>query len=213
MRANRTLTATRKGRPTADDARRKMAQIVATASEQFSELGYRAVTMRGVAEKAKVSTRTLYNHYADKLSLFTACLDFESHAFPTPDSAPVESPDHVLRRYAAAIVRALSSHSSLRMGMQIYREGLDFPELLRAAEVHENRVLIQPLAAYLRGVGLESEGSDERTKLFLAMALSQWSRRGSYRRPPPQEEAVVRHAALVVKTFLNGAPPLDGKAV
>jgi len=182
------------------------------ASEQFSDLGYRAVTMRGVADAAQVSTRTLYNRYADKLSLFTACLDFESQAFPVPDPAPAERPDLVLLRYAAAIVRALSTRSSLRLGMLVYRDGMEFPELLRAAEAHENRVLIQPLAAYLRQVGLERKSSDENAKLFLAMALAQWQRQGSYRRPPPGENDVQRHAALVVRTFLRGIGSPDGRA-
>ena len=212
MPSTRTQSSARKGRPTANDARKKLAQVVAIASELFSDLGYRAVTMRLVADKARVSTRTLYNRYADKLSLFTACLDFESQAFPIPEPAPGERPEQVLSRYAAAIVRALSTHSSLRLGMLVYREGRDFPELLRAAEVHESRVLIQPLAAYLRQIGLEREGDDTRAKLFLAMALAQWQRRGSYRRPPPEGAEVLRHAALVVKTFLHGIRSLDGAA-
>jgi len=212
MRATRTGSVTRKGRPTADDARRKMAQVLAVATEQFGQMGYRAVTMRGVAEKAQVSTRTLYNRYADKLSLFTACLDFESQAFPLPAALPGETVEAVLERYAVGIVRALSSDSSKRLGMLVYRDSLEFPELLRAAEVHEDRLLIQPLATYLRTIGLESEDSDERAKLFLAMALAQWHRRGTYRRPPPQKDQVIRHASLVVKTFLYGALTPDGQA-
>ena len=211
-RAGRTQPAARKGRPTANDARRKRAQVLAVASDQFSELGYRAVTMRGVAARARVSTRTLYNCYADKLSLFTACLDFRSPAFPTPDPAPGEGPDQVLQRYAAAIVRELLLDSSLRLIMLVYSEGREFPELLRAAEARENRVLVQPLAVYLREVGLEHDGGEERSKLFIAMALSQWQGRRSYRRPLPREVDVVGHATLVARTFLRGIGPVDDAA-
>jgi AcrR family transcriptional regulator len=209
--ARKAPTNARKGRPTALDARKKLAQVVAVASEQFSALGYRAVTMRGVAHEAHVSTRTLYNRYADKLSLFTACLDFESQKFPVLAPTSGENPDEVLEQYAADIVRALSTHSNLRLSMLIYRDGLEFKELLRAAEAHEDRLLIQPLASYLRQIGLEQEGSDELAKLFIAMALSQWQRRGSYRRPPPGEEDIVRHAANVVRTFLYGAKALGDR--
>lgn len=202
--------ATRKGRPTAEAGRRKLTQVLAVASEQFCELGYRAVTMRGVADKAGVSTRTLYNRYSDKLSLFRACLDFESRAFPVPCQEPGDTPEDVLERYAAAIVRELSLDSSLRLGMLVYREGPEFPELLRAAEAHEHRVLIQPLVAYLRTIGVEREHDDELSKLFLAMALSQWQRQGSYRRPPPGPDEIRRHAALAARTFLNGVRSLAG---
>ena len=63
------------GRPSLEDSRRKMAQVQAVAGRLFSERGYRSVTMRDVADAAQVSTRTLYKRYADKLSLFIACLD------------------------------------------------------------------------------------------------------------------------------------------
>lgn len=212
MRVTTHKPITRKGRPTAAAARRKLAQVLEVASDQFCELGYRAVTMRGVAEKAGVSTRTLYNRYADKVSLFRACLDFESRTFPVPEPAAGDSPEQVLQRYAVAIVRQLSLDSSLRLGMLVYREGPEFPELLRAAEAHEHRVLIQPLAAYLRQVGLERDDGEERSKLFLAMALSQWQRQGSYRRRPPGPADAARHAALVTKVFLSGARSLDGAA-
>lgn len=206
MKATKNRPAARKGRPTADDARRKIAQVVAVASQQFAELGYSAVTMRGVADKAHVSTRTLYNRYADKLSLFNACLDFASDSYPAPDPAPGEAPEHVLERYSVAIVHALSRRGRLRMGMMIYRDGIEFPELLRAAEAQEHRMLIRPLAAYLRQAGLEQDGSEARAKLFLAMALSEWRRRGSYRLPPQDEQEVATHARLVVQTFLAGIP-------
>lgn len=182
------------------------------ASNEFSQHGFRAVTMRGVADKARVSTRTLYNRYDDKLSLFKACLEFESMAFPTPDPAPGEPVDAVLERYAAGVVRALSTDASLRLAMLVYREGLKFPELLRAAEAHEDRLLIQPLAVYLRQAGLERAGSTELAKILLGMALVEWQRAGSFRRPPPNEDDIVRHARLAVRTFLHGASPVDGQA-
>ena len=202
MRPATTRSAGPKGRPTEDVARRKLAKVLSVASGQFSDLGYRAVTMRGVAEKARVSTRTLYNRYSNKLSLFKACLEFAGQAFPVPDPSPGEDPEQVLQRYAAAIVRALSLDSRLRLSLLVYREGTEFPEILIAAEAQEDRLLIRPLAAYLRQVGLESTDSDERARLFLAMALAQLNRRRRSLQPPSGDE-VVRYAALVARTVDN----------
>lgn len=196
--------AMRRGRPTADDARRKLAQVIAVASEQFSALGYRAVTMRDVAEKAHVSTRTLYNRYADKLSLFVACLDFGAATFPTVNVPPQPDLERILRQHAAAIARVLSLKSSVRLGMLVYREGGEFPELVRAADDTQNRHLVQPLAAYFRETGLAAGSAEELAKLFITMALSEWQRRVTFNRPLQTDEEIDRHAALVVDVFLHG---------
>lgn len=196
--------APRRGRPTAEDAKLKLAQVLAVAREQFCELGYRAVTMRDVAEKAEVSTRTLYNRYADKLSLFDACLDVGAEAFPKLPVGPQADQRGVLQAHAAAIVRALSQDSSLRLGMLVYREGGEFPELLRASEDNQARYLVQPLSAYLHGQGATAREAEELAKAFLALALSEWQRRITYRRPMPSPVEIDGHAAFATALFLNG---------
>jgi TetR/AcrR family transcriptional regulator, mexJK operon transcriptional repressor len=207
-----TAATMRKGRPTIGDAQQLATLVTSVAREQFIELGYRAVTMRGVAAKAMVSTRTLYNRYADKLSLFTACLELGAETvFPHPELAPGSDMRRTLRDYAAALVQALSSDSSLRLTMLVYREGAEFPELLRAAEDNQHRHLVRPLAACLRTVGLERSGSEESAKLFIAMALSEWQRTTTFRRPLPNAEERLRHAELAVSTFLGGAAVTPGR--
>lgn len=196
---------TRRGRPTAEDARQKLAGVLTAAQEQFCELGYRAVTMRGVAEKAQVSTRTLYNRYADKLSLFVACLESGSGAFPQPPAQPHSDQHRILREYAAALVRTLSQDSSVRLGMLVFREGGEFPEMLQASEEHHFRHLVQPLAAYFRGSRLATDaGARELANLFIAMALQEWQRRITYRHPMPSNAEIKRHANLVATLFLDG---------
>jgi TetR/AcrR family transcriptional regulator, mexJK operon transcriptional repressor len=195
----------RRGRPTADDSRQKLENVVSVAREMFSELGYRAVTMRDVADRARVSTRTLYNRFADKLSLFTACIDFGAAIFPLLDPAAGEDLEEVLRRHAAEIVRALSRETSLQLGMLVYREGGEFPEMLQAAEANQDRFLVKPLAAFLRTVGLEKPGSTEMAKLFMAMAISDWQRSITFRHPMPTEPEIERHARQVAAIFLRGA--------
>lgn len=197
----------RLGRPSEKDSITKINQILAAACDLFVEFGYRAVTMRMVAEKAQVSTRTLYNRYADKLTLFTACIDTGAAAFPRLEVAPGAEAEDVLLVYAKELVKMLSTRMSISLGMLVYREGDEFPELLRASEANQDRYLIQPLAAYLRRVGLKSRGWDEQAKLFVAMALSEWQRRIAVRRPPPSKKQADRHAALSVRIFLSGTGP------
>ena len=172
----------------------------------FSAHGYRAVTMRRVAEKAEVSTRTLYDRFSDKLSLFQACLDFGSLAFPRiafeGGRVPVEA---ALVDYAASLVRMLSTDSSLRLSLVVSREGTEFPELVRSADAVQRKYLLLPLAAYMQEAGLAGKDGELRAKLFLAMALAEWQRRYTFLHPFPQGEEIEHHAAQAVGLFLKGA--------
>lgn len=199
------MGAARQGRPTLEGSQHKLATVLAAAREEFSRRGYRAVTMRGVAEKAQVSTRTLYNRYADKLSLFTACLDVGAAAFPRIDPGDERRPADALLRYSIALVEMLSTDSSMRMSMLVYREGGGAPELFRAAESNQDRYLVQPLATYLRAVGLAGDDAEARAKLFIAMALSEWQRAMTFGHALPGRTKTEHHAALVVQLFLEGA--------
>lgn len=203
--------ATKKGgRPTSESSRQKIERIIEAARDMFTESGYRAVSMRDVAERAEVSTRTLYDRFADKLNLFTACLDTGATIFPTigPDaSAPVGD---VLTRHAAGIAHALCQDMGVRISRVVYREGREFPELLRAAELNQDRYLIQPLAAYLREVGIEQVGETAKAKIFVAMALTEWQRRFTFDHPLPEPDEIEAHAHIVTEIFLHGHPDAHG---
>lgn len=194
----------RRGRPSPEETREKIARTLAVARELFSDLGYRAVTMREVARRADVSTRTLYNHFPDKLKLFNECLDFGSQEWPSPDPREGEAPGDVLRRFGLALVQTLSTDSHLRLGILVYREGAEFPELMEAGNAHRQRYVLEPVVAYLRSIGLEEEGGDENANLLLAMIVSQWQRRVSYRLPMPTDAETASHVARAVGIFLDG---------
>jgi len=195
----------RQGRPSAEQSARKLENLLEVARQQFARQGYRAVTMRGVAESANVSTRTLYNRYADKLALFRACIDAGAEAFPAPVMDVAAKPRDTLQRFAIDIVRQLSTETSLSLGILVYREGHEFPELQQAAEANQDSYLVQPLATYLRRHGLEQDGSSERAKLFIAMAISEFQRRVSFGRPLQTGQELEEHARLATTLFLGGA--------
>ncbi|MCP1471466.1 AcrR family transcriptional regulator [Sphingobium sp. OAS761] len=194
-----------RGRPTADVSRQKAAGILIAAREAFCRWGYRPVTMRQIAEAAQVSTRTLYNQYKDKFSLFEACLEFGSSAFPVLEDHPSGDVGLVLRGFAIALVKVLSGETSQSLGMLVYREGAEFPELIRASERNQQEYLVRPLAAFLLRHGLAEDDGEQRAKILLAMMLSGWHRRVSFRLPTPSDEEQEAYAALVVRLFLEGA--------
>jgi TetR/AcrR family transcriptional regulator of autoinduction and epiphytic fitness len=61
------LAARRPGRPVSMEKRKA---ILKAARAEFSNLGYRDASMDAIADKAGVSKRTLYNHFAGKERLF-----------------------------------------------------------------------------------------------------------------------------------------------
>lgn len=199
-----TISASRRGRPTALQAQRKLENIIEVASELFCELGYRAVTMRMVAEKANVSPRTLYYQYTDKLSLFKACIDISPIEFPLLDPANRDIA-MVLRNYASTLVRWLCSNTSLRLGMLMYRESNDFPELIKAGEANHTKNLLHPVSEYLRQKGFEKKNETAAAQLFISMAISEWQKRVSFQLPLPDEDEIERHSAFVVRIFIQGA--------
>lgn len=193
------------GRPSKEAAQKKSTNLLAVARDLFAEFGYRAISMRRVAQEARISTRTLYNHYPDKLSLFNACLDFGARAFPRPPKAGTSSVGEALHDYAIRLVLALSGNPSLRLGILVHREGHEFPELLTLSEANQRRYLIQPMARYLIESRLcTEEEAGHAAFMFIAMALADWQRRISYRLEPFTDEGLRAHADFTVRVFLNG---------
>lgn len=201
--------APRRGRPTGDAAREKLANILIAAQAQFMQLGYRAVTMRSVAEQAQVSTRTLYNHYSDKLSLFRACLEQGSVSFPEPMRGTGESLADALHRYAVELVGILSQETSLKLGMLVYRDGAEFPDMVAAAEDNQERHVLQPLARFLEHNGFGEDEAEAAAKLFLAMAIADWTRRMTFGHPMPDKASIDSHCRLATQVFLHGVSGAD----
>lgn len=194
----------RRGRPSSSELQQKMAIVLEVARRQFAQHGYRAVTMRGVAELACVSTRTLYNWYEDKLALFKACLNAKRGSeYPRIDrSLP---PEDALRSYVRELVTFLARDTSLGLGLIVYREGREFPEMAEAAYANQNTWLVGPLADYFREHGLDDTETGEQTKLFIAMALSEFQRRLTFGRELQTAQEIEEHADRVARVFLRGA--------
>jgi AcrR family transcriptional regulator len=204
---------TRRGRPSPETSRQKLLEVLSAAREEFSTRGYRAVTIRSVAERAQVSTRTLYNRFKDKPSLFAACLDVGAVDFPTLPSDAGRSPADTLSRFAADLVKALTADCSMRISMLVYREGADFPELVAAAQATQERHLVEPLAAFLRQTGIGGPDPVAGARLFTTMATAQWQRAAVFGDPMPTDEATERHAAWITGIFLYGAVDRRDSAV
>src|SRR5258708_29015702 len=58
-----------------EKSERSRRQVLDAALELFSHQGYRATSVREIAEAAKVSTGNVYHHFPDKEAIFNTLLD------------------------------------------------------------------------------------------------------------------------------------------
>lgn len=202
--------ATRRGRPSAQSTRLRQANLLEVARGIFVRRGYRATTMDEVAAAAGVTKRTLYAWHRDKEALFRACVMIGAERFPrlAPDAAGANASGGLraaLERYVVALHTELTREDSYGMGVLFQREAKEFPELAASIQRGHLDYMIAPLAAFLRLHGLEDEGSEERTMLFVAMALSPLHNAMLTGLPLPDEAGLAAHAARCVTVFLGRA--------
>ena len=208
---NETSIKRRAGRPTAEAAEQKRMNLILVAMEEFARAGFHAASLRDIAEKAQVSSRTLYNHFPDKLALFAACLEY-SGAQLQPDVPDLKGDLHTrLVTYATEMQRQLSSTRSMRIARLIYREGGEFDELRKIARHQFERYQVSPVAAMLKKEGASVAESRSFATQFVAMAFGEWQRRLLFGGPPLTLSEMAAHARLVTELFLNGIRSNLGK--
>jgi AcrR family transcriptional regulator len=203
------------GRPSAEEAERKHSALIEAALEEFASRGFRGASLRAIAAKADISTRTLYNRYPDKFALFAACLEASSMALrrfamqTKPATAPGESTGLAdeLAAYVVAVTEQLSDERSLQIAALLFREGADFAEVREIARLQFERYQVDPVVEILSRHGLPGVTRQDEARQFVAMAFGEWQRRLLFGGPPMTRAEMERQAALVVRIFLTGVTP------
>jgi len=197
----------RAGRPAPEVAEQKRNNLILVALNEFARTGFHAASLRDIAEKAEVSSRTLYNHFPDKLALFDACLEHSGAAI-RPELPDLKGDLHTqLIIYATEMQRQLSAERSTRISRLIYREGGEFDELRQIARLQFERHQVSPVAAMLEAEGVAPSESRNLAKQFVSMAFGEWQRRLLFGGDPMTEEEMASQAKLVADIFLNGISP------
>jgi TetR/AcrR family transcriptional regulator, mexJK operon transcriptional repressor len=171
---------------------RKRSAILEAATTLFLRNGYLGTSMDEIAALARVSKQTVYKHFADKESLFSAIVTAAVDAVGDPVLAEVTAlagSDHVASDLRALARRQLERVTQPRL-MQLRRlvigEANRFPELGRAF--------------YERGAGRSTAG--------LAVAFERLTARGLLRAHDPELAAAhfnwLVMAAPVNRTMLLG---------
>jgi TetR/AcrR family transcriptional regulator, mexJK operon transcriptional repressor len=123
----------RAGRPSLTELTRRKTKIVDIATRLFMENGFAATSLVEVAKKARVATRTIYQHFGDKVDLFQEVIFARDNA-PSIDSPYVTEDDTLPKALTRAGLYAyeFSLHPKTVSLMRLMvAERNRFPELIR----------------------------------------------------------------------------------
>ncbi len=194
----------RAGRPSPEEAEQKRQGLIIAALEEFARIGFHGASLRDIAEKANISSRTLYNYYPDKLALFEACLEFSGREIqPVLPDLCVGLHDGLVR-YAIAMQKQLFAAQAMRIAALIYREGSGFDELRRIARIQFERYQVAPVANILKKYNVVNDRCHILATQFVAMSLGEWQRRLLFGENIMNEKQITEHAELVTEIFLRG---------
>lgn len=152
---------------------RKNEAILDAAVEIFAERGV-AAPIEAVARRAGVSKQTVYNHYRSKADLMRTLIDRRRGKITAVLCQPAAGrPEETLGIYAAALLEALLTPSSLDILRVAVSGSRDAPDIARALYEAGPKTarskLSEFLAAEAKAGRLAIDNPDEAAELFLGM--------------------------------------------
>lgn len=194
----------RAGRPNAREAELKHEAMLEAALEEFSSHGFHGASVRAIADRAGVSTRTVYNRYTDKVALFEACLEMSAirHHFSADGKGTLREQ---LMRYALHISSSVNQDRQVRLARIIYRECISFPQLEDVSRRQFARFQLEPLQQLLTDKGFSKTQAEMLANAYVALLLRQWENRVIYNDKAMTPAQIRANAEIVTDLFLNGA--------
>jgi AcrR family transcriptional regulator len=205
-------TRPRRGRPSREQALLLGDRILDIAADLFLEIGYGETTIELVAEKARISKRTLYHRYPDKAAVFGAVVRRIVGRLRPPDVSRLfvgGSLEEILTRLAGIILRAALDPQALALHRVIMVEATRFPELAAVvAERSAGREAIERIAALLQRESPGKRLTEERARFaatqFLQMIIASPQRRALGTGMAMSNRELDNWASQTVALFLNG---------
>lgn len=147
--------------------------ILEQARRQFARLGYRATTVKGVADAAGVSPNLITRYFGGKEGLFLAAAEVEIAADPvfTGELASLGA------RLAASIVQRWSGQQGDDPLLVLQRAAGERPEAAEALAGFLDAHSLAPLRRYLLASGLGDEEAESRAAAIDAFVLGVSTRR------------------------------------
>lgn len=190
---------------------KKRAAIISAAITEFNNLGFATATMDGIAARAEVSKRTVYNHFSSKEALFLQITDRVCKAVAQATEMaydPEKTVEEQLLELARRQLELVTSHDFLTMARVTLPERVRNPELntenfeaMRRGETGLSRWIEQAIQAG----ALDLPDARDAGRRFAAMLLEFgfWPVLFTLC-APPDKETCQNVARETVDLFLNG---------
>lgn len=189
----------------------KRETILKAATAVFLNSGYGAASMDVIAQEARVSKQTIYNHFGSKEALFAAIIRDRCDRLVTPLLTPEISkrgPESALTSLARQLVELMLTSSSLALYRVLMAEVPRFPELGRVSYAAGPVPAVETLARYLseqvEAGALSVADPKLAAEQFLGTVTGHLQIRallGVEERPP--REALERYVDNAVQAFLR----------
>jgi len=200
-----TVPRNRVGRPNAREAERKHEAMLDAALEEFSRHGFHGASVRAIAERAGLSTRTLYNRYADKVALFAACLELSALRDPWEPRDQKGTLRDDLIRFSRHMQARLNQERQVQLARVIYRECISFPQLETVSRAQYERFQLAPVQQILQSHGFAEEQSKELAAVYVALVFHRWQSRVIYGESSMSSAEIERFTLSDTTLFLDGA--------
>lgn len=185
----------KRGRPTADERRRRETEILTAALGVFLKTGYGSCTVDELAGAAQVTKRTLYVYFGDKADVFAAMVK-DLAAEVSLDAAT----DHdTLETLAARIVSRVHSDELVGLHQLVIAESTRFPELALILHSNGDARHIARLGEHIRAE--RGPASEPLAEALFSLLLGEKHRRrllGIDPAPTPAQAAAHANAALAL---------------
>ncbi len=121
------------GRPTLVELERRKATVMDVATHLFVTQGYAETSLVDIAKRARVATRTLYQHFGDKEAIFREVIFARraSALIPAPEIEPDETLFAALQRAADMSCDYVLAERSIDLMRLMVAESRRFPDLMK----------------------------------------------------------------------------------
>lgn len=195
----------RAGRPSIREAELKHEAMLEAAPEEFARAGFHGASIRVIADKAGLSTRTLYNRYPDRAALFAACLEMSSIQIQYKPADERGTLREQLIHFGRMMQRRLNQDRSTRLARVIFREASSFPQLRDISFSQFHRFQRGPVQHILETHGFPPDQAERLAEAYVALAFQKWQTRTMYDQEPLSPAEIDAEIELATSLFLNGA--------